>query len=588
MSRKAKKFIEQEKEATVKPVWLSVAALSVVVLVGVLAYSNTFSVPFHFDDETSIVNNFAIRNIRNLQNIWNVCPTRFITYLSLALNYHYNQLNVWGYHAFNLAAHIGSAILLYWFILLTFSTPMMKGQRITRSTRLVAFFAGLIFAVHPVQTQAVTYIIQRATSLAAFFYLASLSLYAKSRLLREGNMARGRWVAYYLGSLLTAVIAMFTKEITITLPLMIGCFELSFFRTRNRRFNWRYPWPFLSLLLIVPLTRIFSKAVNFGEIRSIANFAPNISPWHYLLTQFRVMVTYIRLAFLPLNQNLDYDYPIATTIFSLPVLASLLFLVTVIIVAFRLLRNHRLVSFGIFFFFLTLLPESSIIPILDVIYEHRLYLAMAGFSLFLVSGIYYLLENKNLKLTVIALLIISASYAVLAYRRNSVWKDEFSLWNDTVHKSPNIARPYNNRGISYAQKGKLDQAISDLNKAIELNPDYAAAYNSRGVSYAQKGKLDQAISDLSKAIELHPDYDQAYYNRGVSYNEKGDLNQAVSDYNKAIELNPDYDAAYNNRAVTYFLLREYAKAWDDVHKAESLGYKVSPKFLDSLKKTSGR
>ena len=139
-----------------------------------------------------------------------------------------------------------------------------------------------------------------------------------------------------------------------------------------------------------------TKSVDFIGMRRVLETPPGISPWQYLFTQFRVIVTYIRLLFIPINQNLDYDYHIVKSLFELPALASLIFLGSILTIAIRIFSKYRLISFGIFWFFLTLLPESSIIPIKDVIFEHRLYLPMVGFSFFLVSYIYYIFENKTL------------------------------------------------------------------------------------------------------------------------------------------------------------------------------------------------
>jgi len=143
--------------------------LSSIILLGTLIYSNTFYSSFHFDDLSSIVDNSAIRNISHLQTIWNFWPTRFITYFSVALNYHFSQLNVLTYHLFNLTVHLSLGILVWQFMLFTFSTPAMQAQKITKRAKLIAFFAGLVFIAHPIQTQGVTYIIQRAASLATFF-----------------------------------------------------------------------------------------------------------------------------------------------------------------------------------------------------------------------------------------------------------------------------------------------------------------------------------------------------------------------------------------------------------------------------------
>ena len=153
--------------------------------VGIIVYANTFLCPFHFDDMPSIVDNPAIRHMGNLQGIWNYLPRRFILYFSLALNYHWHGLDVFGYHLFNLSVHLGAAIFVWWLTLLTFSTPVMKKEKIAQHAETIALLAGLVFVAHPIQTEAVTYIVQRAAVMAGLFYLASLSLYVKSRLLEN-------------------------------------------------------------------------------------------------------------------------------------------------------------------------------------------------------------------------------------------------------------------------------------------------------------------------------------------------------------------------------------------------------------------
>ncbi|MEK7308910.1 MAG: tetratricopeptide repeat protein [Nitrospirota bacterium] len=595
--------------------------LSSIFLLGTLIYSNALYSSFHLDDIPSIVDNSAIRNILNLQSIWSFWPARFITYVSVALNYHLSQLNVFSYHLFNLTVHLSSAILVWWFMLLTFSTPAMVGQKITKHAKLIAFFAGLVFLTHPIQTQAVTYIIQRAASLTALFYLACLSLYVKSRLLQQqrGNLVVSR--LFYCGSLIAVVMAMFTKEMAITLPFMLLLYETCFLKTKER-LNWKYLVPFLAALSIIPLTMFLTKSVDFIGMKMVLEEPSNVSSWQYLFTQLRVMVTYLRLFFIPINQNLDYYYPIAKNLLELPILTSFIFLVSILTIAIRIFSKYKLISFSIFWFFLTLLPESSVIPIRDVIFEHRLYLPMVGFSFFLVSVIYYLFENKALKSMVVVLLIIISCHAILTYRRNLIWKNELTLWNDTVHKSPKKAKPYYNRGVAYHDQGSIQQAISDYNKAIEIDPNLARPYNNRGNAYYEQGNFTQAISDYTKAIKINPNYAEAYNNRGVTYaiqsnftlaladftmaikinphyvnaycnrgivyKKQGNFAQAISDYTKAIEINPNYTEAYNNRKIVYYAAKEYDKAWADVHKAEELGYVIESIFLTNLKKASGR
>ena len=371
-------------------------AIILISCLGIIVYANTFYGPFHFDDTVFIISNFAIRNIHKPLNIWQCFPCRFVTLFSFAINYHFSKLNVFGYHLFNLMVHLCSAILVWRLVVLTLSTPAMRGDRIIRHTNLIALLAGLVFVSHPVQTEAVTYIWQRAASLATLFYLASLCFYVKSRLLQEDGLSPSLWKNYYIDSLILAILAMLTKEIAITLPLMIVLYEFSFFNVK-KNFRWSYLVPFLLTIFIIPLTLLLTKARISQVIQGISQGPGGVLPMHYFLTQFRVMVTYIRLAFLPLHQNLDYDYPVFKNIFAFPVLSSLSFLIIVLFWAKRVFSKYRLVAFSIFWFFLTLLPESSFFPQQDIIFEHRLYLPLVGYSLFLVSGLYYLLDKKTIR-----------------------------------------------------------------------------------------------------------------------------------------------------------------------------------------------
>jgi tetratricopeptide (TPR) repeat protein len=517
---------------------------------GILVYSNTFHCSFHFDDFFFVVTNHHIKDLHQLADIWDWWPCRFITFLSFAINYHFNHLDVFGYHLFNLAVHLCSALLVCWLVELTFLTPVMKEERIARHGHFIAISAGLIFVSHPVQTQAVTFIWQRSASMAAMFYLASLCFYVKSRLAREAvkrpnsfDIARFA----YIGSLMTASLAMFTKEIAITLPLMVLLYEFSFFDPK--RINWKPLIPFILTFLIIPAVWFFTES---EKIQARQSFVTNIPSMQYLLTEFRVMITYIRLAFLPLHQNLDYDFPLSKSIFEAATFSSMIILIAILFAAKRMFSKYRLISFSIFWFFLTLLPESSFFPFSDVIFEHRLYLPMAGFSILLAGGLYYLLGKKTLNYFFLSLAIIIACYSLLTYERNKVWKNEITLWENAVQGSPHKARPYDNLGVGLAHHGNLTQAILDYNKAIEIFPNFT----------------------------------EAYYNRGVGYAKKGDLNKALSDFNKAIAIKPDFLQAYYDRAVTYYELKDYNKAWSDVRIVQALGYVVNPDLINKLKQVS--
>ncbi|MBF0503843.1 MAG: tetratricopeptide repeat protein [Candidatus Omnitrophica bacterium] len=553
-----------------KSFYMKIFSVMIISCFGILIYSNSFICSFHFDDFPYITDNPAIRNIDNLQRIWNFWPCRFITFFSIALNYHFHQLDLFGYHLFNLTVHLVTALLVWWLTLLTLSTPAMKDNKISERANDIALLTGLVFVTHPLQTESVTYIWQRAASMGALFYLASLCLYIKSRLLL---WPVGRAMTR-LGALVIAIVAMFTKENTITLPFMILLYETTFLD--NRSFKWKAIIPFLLTFIIVPLTMIYSKSINFQEMHRVTELSPNISPVSYLLTQFRVIVTYIRLIFLPFNLNLDYDYPVFTNIFAIPVLTSFLFLTAIILLAKSLFLKYRILSFSIFWFFLTLLPESSFIPIKDIIFEHRLYLPLAGGSIFLVSTAYYFLEKYSFKTVAFVLTMMIAVYSVLTYQRNKDWKDEIIMWEDIIQKSPHKSRPYNNRGIFYTIHGDIAHAMASFTKAIELNPRDDEAYSNLGVCYWQKGRFAQAFSYYNKAIEINPNCADAYENRGNLYKQQGNLNQAISDYTKAIVIKPNKMVLLNIRGNTYAAQGRFSEAIEDFTKA----IEISPKNVD--------
>jgi tetratricopeptide (TPR) repeat protein len=454
---------------------------------------------------------------------------------------------------------LGCAILVWWLVLLTFSTPAMKEEKIARHANIIALFAGLIFVSHPVQIEAVTYIWQRAASMAAFFYLASLCFYIKARLIdldnpqpkaldnsQEYEITFGPGSFYYICSLIIAVIAMFTKENAITLPLMVLLYEFCFFKIKKENLKWVQLFPFLLIMFIIPRTMSLTMSARFQELQSITQGPNGISPFHYLLTQFRVMITYIRLLFLPLDLNLDYDYPVYKSFFEIPVITSFLTLTAFLYFAKRMFSKYRLISFSIFWFFLTLLPESSIVPQTDVIFEHRLYLPMAGFCIFLASGVFYLRSFASLRMTIVALSVIIACNSYLTFQRNKIWINEIVLWNDVVGKSPHKARPYINRGWGYYNQGNFTQALSDYNKAIKISPEFIYPYDDRGLIFAKEGKFMEAIAEYNKAIKINPYYAEVYYHRGYAYFMLKNYPEALSDYQKALKTDANYTKAQSD------------------------------------------
>ena len=544
---------------------------------GFLAYSNTFNGPFQFDERSQIINNSVIKDLKNFTSErkgYDYNPRRFIGYLSFALNYHFGGFSVVGYHIVNLLIHIANALLVYFFILLTFRVPSMRQSSDSSppAPALIALFSALLFVSHPLQTQAVTYVIQRFTALATFFYLFSLVMYIKGRLAivkQDDTGARsfsGPPLLFYMVALISAVCAMKTKEIAFTLPLVIFLYEFIFFKPPAKKMLL-FLLPVLLTLLIIPLSLLQSDE-PLGEILSDISEKTKVktqmSRWGYLMTEMRVIVTYIRLIFLPINQNLDYDYPIYHSLFTPPVFLSFLVLLSLLgLGVYFLLRgmrntlpspaaHYRLIGFSIFWFFMTLSVESSIIPIVDVIFEHRLYLPLAGVLAGITTGA--LLAAKRLKIEKIVILTFTMTTIVLSgltYSRNTLWDNKISLWQDVVEKSPDKERPHNNLGEAYASQGQLDKAIAEFQAALRLKPDYAEAHNNLGNTYVFQGQLDNATAEFQTALRLKPDYADAHNNLGIAYASKGQLDRSIAECQTALRLKPDYAEARNSLGIAY-------------------------------------
>jgi tetratricopeptide (TPR) repeat protein len=561
--RKDQKTVKQVKRNRYHE-WLGLAAM---ILLGIIIYSDSFNCSFHFDDLTRIVDNPAIRNVSDVKAWWNVYPSRPVGMFTFALNYHFNRLDVQYYHLVNLVIHLINACLVWWLTMLIFSSPALKHDPLSGQKKVIAFFTALLFVSHPLATQSVTYIIQRLTSMAAMFYLLSLALYVKARISDKGNLSK---ILLFAGSLISAVLAMLTKENAFTLPFAIVLFEFFFLRTKKLSVNFRdyrmilLPVAFLGFILFLLLK--FSFGI-FRPIPPMLGHAYTVTPLNYLFTQFSVIVKYIQLLFLPINQVLDYDFPLSATFFEIRTVLCFLLLLSLLILAVRSFKRYRIISFGIFWFFLTLSVESGFIPISDVIFEHRTYLPSFGFFLILSSGLCLLLWNKYRYLPISLFVIIIGSYSYMTYERNKVWKDELSLWNDNVAKTPGLSRAIMNRGVAWAGLGQWDMALTDYSKAIEINPEFTDAYANRGVACINLDQWDMAINDFSKAIEIDLGFVKAYYNRGVAYGNRGQYDKAIADYSKAIEINPGYALAYDNRGVAWRNRGEYEKAIADYSKA---------------------
>lgn len=565
----------------------------VIAVLGFCIYSNTFNSGFVLDDKPYIVQNPAVRDMgyflepTKVLELDGISPnfryafiTRIAGYFTFALNYRLHGLDVTGYHVFNLIVHIMNGLLVYFLVRLIFEAPFFSDSKSDddpfayMKVNFIALFSALVFVSHPIQTQAVTYVAQRFTSLATLFFLLSVFAYIKSRLTAAALMKYG----LYGVALLSAVLAMLVKEISFTLPVIIALAEFTFFKGDGKK-RAAVLIPFALTMLVIPaalLTAAESFDISgFDRAMKILAASPSVSRWDYFLTQFTVIVTYIMLMFLPVKQNVDYDYPVHNSIFDPTVVFSFVFLLLLFSVGVNMLLRSRkadtvmrhgagLISFGILWFFIALSVESSIIPIDDVIFEHRLYLPSVGFIMAVVASVsmaaHAVQSRAAVKVTAAIIVLAVLVLGGAAYSRNTVWKDNITFWKDATEKSPFKDRPHFNLGVAYTVQGRTIDAIREYRKTIRINPDHVKAHNNLGLSYAARGNTEFAVEEYLKAIQLDPDYAEAHYNLGLLYAARGLNEEAVNKYLKAVQLDPDYFEAHINLGVAYYTLGRIEEA----------------------------
>jgi protein O-mannosyl-transferase len=365
-----------------QPSFRHVIAVGLIAGVALVAYSNTFHVPFHFDDRPNITQNpnvqikvFTWERLEQLVKNTYQGSIRVFSYFTLALNYYFGGFNVFGYHLVNLLLHIASGIFLYWFLLLTFNLPSLKEKYGSISYK-AALFSGLIFISHPIQTESVTYIVQRMASMAGMFYLLSLVLYIKGRL----TTGRPR-VLFFGGMVLSYLLGIFSKENVVILPLFVALYEFYFFQKLDLSPGGRkILFGLVGTLIILGAFGLIIWGERYIDVIIEGYQYRTFTMSERALTQFRVVLYYVTLLIYPhpSRLNLDYDFPISKTMFDPPATLVSIFIVFGLIgYSIWIAKKKPVLSFFILWYFGNLVIESSIIP-LEMVFEHRLYLPAVG------------------------------------------------------------------------------------------------------------------------------------------------------------------------------------------------------------------
>ena len=561
--------------------------LGIILILGIISYSNSLNVPMQFDDVLVVrISSHISSDLYSIQSF--LSNPRWLTDITFAINRHLHGVNVLGYHLINLAIHLSSACVIYFLV-----KQIIKALKQTFHNSLndeyseylayfIPFATAALFVCHPIQTQAVTYIVQRYASLATLLYLGSLLSYLLARFSFTNESEKFQLWLWCFASFFLAILAMKSKQIAFTLPIMVLMFELLLFRGKLLK-NLFFLALIAALLLIIPLqifcAHFFSQTSEtslnlLSQIQMATAETQNISRTDYFITQFRVVATYLRLLIVPINQNLDYDYHVSSSLLEPSVFAALLLHISILLIATALLIRSqrdfsstsptagipkRLACLGILWFYLALCVESSFIPIRDVIFEHRIYLSSTGF--FIAMTAYFAgvaahrKQSRNLLwavLTVICLVLTASTIA-----RNRIWSDETIMWQDVLKKSPNKSKVRYFAGFLYFKKFMPEKAVPHLVRAIELNPltPYWITLNSQiSILNQYKGRCSDGMKYHSSINTVDPRYRRlwqanSYNNLGLAYEYLGNIYLARESYLKALKLNPNFDFALNNLAL---------------------------------------
>ena len=521
---------------------LAVAAILIFAVVG--AYWNSFNVPFLMDDSLAITDNSSIRQLERIGDVLSLPSTgptasRPMLNLSLALNYAEGGLAVRGYHVVNLLIHLCAGLALLGIVRRTLLLLGLRSRHGAAALPLAAF-AALLWTLHPLQTEAVTYISQRAESLMGLFYLLTLYGFIWSVTAESRN-------CWLILSLAACFCGMATKQVMVTAPVLVLLYDRAFvsgsFRSALANRRWYYlglaaSWSWLGFLM----HRSSLAAVGVG-------FSEEVSWLTYALTELRVVTGYLKLAIWPHPLVFDYGTEILATD-PLTVVPYALIVAAILVGVAIAWRRSPMAGFLGAWFFLILAPTSTVVPITkQPMAESRVYLPLAAVAV-LVTLLSYALGRRR---AFVALGLVAAGLGALTVGRNHDYRSELSIWEDTVARHPHTSRGHSNLGMVLADMpGRMPEAVAQCEEALRINPTYAEAQSKLGRALAQMpGRMPDAIAQFTEALRLRPNFAEAHTNLANALAQlPGRIPDALEHYEEALRIKPDYAEAHCNLAIT--------------------------------------
>ena len=529
--------------------------LVILTVIGVLIYANTLNSPFVLDDGDFILEDAGIR-ITDLsaQELLDAARDgkprhRLLPNMSWAVNYYFGQYHVVGYHVVNIMIHLMTAVFLFLFFHITFKQHFLdqktnNNQTLPVNAALIAFFAALIWMAHPIQTNAVTYICQRMASMVAMFFILTLLLYIKGRLsLMASGKLTIRACTWFAAALLAGACAMASKQNAGMLPLVIFLYEWFFFQNLNTRWiRQKLVWLVPVIIIIGALAFIYMGENPVERIISSYNRRTFTLP-ERLFTECRVVIYYISLLVYPGSDrfNLEHDFPISgsfahpsTTWLSVTALLALLGL------AVYKSKTDRLAAFCIFWFFINLLIESSVIG-LEIIFEHRTYIPSMLPAAWVATAVFR--QAHSVRRATVCFIVLIAILTAGTVKRNHVWQNDVSILQDCVTKSPQKLRPLTNLGVAFYQKGDYRTALHIFQKALKtksmIKKDLKFdVYDNIGLVYSKLNQDEKAIDFFTMALLIKPDYSKSHINLANLYLRQNKLDKAVTHFKAGLKSDP--------------------------------------------------
>ena len=570
---------------------MAAAALAAAALA---AYGGTFAGPFLHDDAGGIAGNPTIRHFSSaLFPPSGGLPVsgRPVLNLSFAINYAISGSAVWSYHALNLLIHVTAGWALFGIVRRTLSAVSNSPTgsslaELCHCPTITAFSIALLWILHPLQTESVTYLSQRAESLMGLFYLLTLYFFIRGARSEDGTRQAG----WYALSVLACVIGMGTKEVMVTAPVMVLLYDRAFvsgsFAETWRRRRGVY-------LCLASTSVLLAFLVGGGASRGgTAGFGTSLPWWAYAFTQLRAVAHYLRLSFWPSPLIFDYGLVWGGPLFAMACDGALIAGLAAAS-AILLFRNAPLGFLGAWFFVI-LAPSSSVVPVAtELIAEHRSYLSLAGVIVAAVFGVQVLWRylgarwglggRTSVFMGLLAVAVAAAGLGAATIRRNEVYRSALDLWTDSVAKTPQNAGARNNLGNALADRGLLPEAVEQYEEALRLVPDYDDPQYNLGNALARSGRLQEAVEHYRTAMRVRPGNAAIRYALGEALRRLGRLDEAQSQYEEALKGESDSVDVWCGLGSAML----NGGRWEQAARAFGMAVQLNPDDTDALVNYAG-